>query len=106
VSARVDELTILVPPGPSGLVGFAFVHSGQQIIPFADGEFVVADGEVIRWPLDRFPDGRGWIVRTYNEDVYDHTLFVRFLLTEGSTSGGATLLTVEDDTIMLAGVTS
>lgn len=95
VPAVVDEITILVPPGPSGLVGFAFIHSFQQIIPFQDGEFIVADNEVLRWPLSRFPEGRGWIVRAFNEDVYNHTLFIRMLLSEGGTDAAVTQLTVD-----------
>lgn len=88
----VDQIQIMIPPGPSGRVGFAIFHSNQQVIPFADGEFIIADGEVLTWPIERFPVNRGWVVRAFNEDAFEHTLFFRLLVTDqlpGDQEGGA-----------------
>lgn len=78
----VQRVEILVPPGPSGLVGFQLVHSGQVIIPDNPARFIVADGEVIKWDLEGYPVGRAWALRAYNTDVFDHTIYLRFLVAE------------------------
>lgn len=96
VPATVTQIQILIPPGPSGLVGFAFIHSGQQVIPFRAGEFLIAEGETITWDVERFPSGRGWILRAFNEDIYSHTLFIRMQLNDGVAEGTATGVTIEE----------
>lgn len=78
--ADLQELEILVPPGPSGLVGFSFWHSSRQQIPKIDGTWIIANDETIRWPLSGYSVNPDWSIRAYNLDVYPHTLFVRVLL--------------------------
>lgn len=78
--AELQEIEILVPPGPSGLVGFSFWHSSRQVIPAIDGTWVITDDETIRWPLNKFSVQPNWTIRAYNLDVYPHTLYVRVLL--------------------------
>lgn len=76
------QVEIRVPPGPSGLVGVQFAHSGQVIIPHDDTEWLITDNEPVIWPLDGYPYNAKWTVRTYNTDVYDHTVQIRMLLNE------------------------
>lgn len=77
-----ERVEIRVPPGPSGLVGIQFAHSGQVIIPHDDSEWLTTDNEPVIWPLDNYPYNATWTVRTYNLDVYDHTIQVRMLVNE------------------------
>lgn len=79
---RVDRMDVMIPPGPSGLVGFAIVQSFQQIIPFQVGSFIIADDETIVFDLERYPQGSPWVVRAFNTDVYDHTLHFRLFITD------------------------
>lgn len=78
----VEVLEIQVPPGPSGLVGFRILHSGDVVIPYDRSKWVISDNDVIRWSLEGYPTGRAWAIRTYNTDAYDHTLYLRFLVRE------------------------
>lgn len=78
----VTDIEILVPPGCSGLVGFQLRHSGGTVIPYDASQWIVADNEVIKWPLRNFPVGEAWGLRAYNLDVYDHALFLRLLVDE------------------------
>lgn len=84
--AIMERIEVRVPPGPSGLVGFALVHSGQQVIPFTDGQWIVTDDESIDWTVENYPTGDKWAVKAYNLDVYPHTLYFRFHLRELGTS--------------------
>jgi len=78
--AQLMRLEIRVPPGPSGLVGFRFTHSQEQVIPKVAGTWIVTDDEVISWVLDDLSQQPDWRISAYNTDVFDHTLFVRVLL--------------------------
>jgi hypothetical protein len=78
----VDGVEIVVPGGVAGLVGFQILHSGQAVIPRDSNQFIVTDGEVIKWPLSNFPTGGKWAARCYNTDQFDHTLYFRFLINE------------------------
>lgn len=78
----VDRLVITVPPGPSGLSGFQILYDGQSVIPYTGGQFIVADNRVIDWDMHNYPTGQGWQIRAYNTDVYDHTYYLEFHITE------------------------
>lgn len=78
----VEKLEIIIPPGFSGLVGFKLVHSGTVVIPYQYDEWIISDSEKIEWTLQGYPTGSAWAVRAYNEDVYDHTMYLRYLVTE------------------------
>ena len=75
----VEEVEIVVPPGPRGEVGFQLGTSGSQIIPITPGQFVVTDDEVIHWPLEGQIDSGAWQMIAYNTGAFNHTLEVRFL---------------------------
>lgn len=80
----VQRIEILIPPGPSGLVGFRLVHSGRPVIPYDTSKWIVADDEVIKWDTENYPVGSAWALQAYNLDAYDHTLYLRFLVIETS----------------------
>lgn len=76
----VRSVRVRIPPGPAGRVGFALASSGVPIIPWGDGQWIVADDEVITWPLENQIESGAWQLRAYNLGVYSHTLFVTFEL--------------------------
>lgn len=78
----VQKLVIVIPPGPSGLVGFRIRHSTQTIIPNSGSGWIIADNERIEWPLEGYPVGNKWTIQAYNTDVFPHTLYLRFEIAE------------------------
>jgi hypothetical protein len=76
----VDALQIVVPPGPSGLVGFAVLVGGVRIIPYGSDLWIITAGENITWPLDHYPDAGSWSVQAYNTGVNDHSIYFRWLV--------------------------
>jgi hypothetical protein len=76
----VDEIEILVPPGPRGEVGFQLSSGGVQIIPATAGAFEVTDNEVIHWPLEGQIDSGAWQLIAYNTGAFNHLIQVRFLV--------------------------
>lgn len=84
---QVDELTmparvvrawsVRVPPGPSGLVGFAFASAGVRVLPWNAGEWFILDGQDVTFPVTRQIDSGAWQVWTYNLGVFTHRLHFR-----------------------------
>lgn len=79
---EVLRIEARVPPGPSGLMGFRILHSGQQVIPFQGTDWIITDDESLAWDLEDFPIGNKWAVQMYNTDIYPHTVYFRFLIKE------------------------
>lgn len=76
----VDAIELIVPPGPSGLVGFAVLNSGVRVIPYLSDQWIITASEQIRWPLDGYITSGAWSLLAYNTGTQDHSIFVRFLL--------------------------
>lgn len=99
---QVDTLEIVVPPGPSGVVGFAIQNSNVTVIPYDSDEFLVMNNEKVSWPLDGYIDSGAWNLLAYNTGTQPHSVYVRFLLslpgtgTSGTTAPLATSLINSD----------
>lgn len=76
----VDTVELVVPPGPSGTVGFYIANSGVRVIPYDSDDWLIMSGEKVSWPLDGYIDSGAWELTAYNTGVQDHSLYVRFLL--------------------------
>jgi hypothetical protein len=77
---RIDELQILVPPGPSGFVGFAVLYAGVRLIPYLSDQWIITAGESINWPLEDQPTAGDWSLAGYNTGTVAHSIYFRFLL--------------------------
>lgn len=69
-----------VPPGPSGLMGWRLSMSGGVAVIPTGGGWIIADNDADTWELLGQPDSGGWEVTGYNTDIYDHAVFLDFLL--------------------------
>lgn len=88
----VTALRWKVPPGPSGLMGWALTVAGNPVIPRQQGAYFVTDNDADTWPLEGFPDQGQWQLTGYNTDIYDHTVYLTFLLDQISTQLAAPAL--------------
>jgi len=91
---KIDTLEILVPPGPSGVMGFAITMGGVNVIPVQAGTYVVTDGETITWPMAGYPTSGAWQITGYNTGFFDHTVYMRWLVDQVTGVGPQPLLTV------------
>jgi hypothetical protein len=76
---EVVRVTIIVPSGTGGLVGFALGAAGQPFIPYEPGAFIVSNGEIIDWPLEGQITSGAWQLFAFNTGKFAHTLEIRFL---------------------------
>ena len=76
----VTSVAWRVPPGPSGLMGWALTSAGAPVIPIQPGAYMVTDNQAGTWDLEGFLDSGNWQVTAYNTGVYPHTIYLTFFL--------------------------
>ena len=77
---EVIAISWRVPPGPSGLMGWALTSAGAPVIPIQQGAYVVTDNQSATWDLEGYLDSGNWQVTAYNTGLYDHAVYLTFLL--------------------------
>ena len=76
----VSQVTVRIPPGPLGQMGFRIATSGVQVVPWNAGSWIVANDEFLEFPATNWPDSGDWAVFGYNTGVFAHTIYVTFYL--------------------------
>lgn len=79
-SREVIAVSWRVPPGPSGLMGWALTSAGTPVIPIQPGTYIVTDNQSATWNLEGYLDSGNWQLTGYNDGLYDHTVYLTFLL--------------------------
>jgi len=95
----VDQISVRVPPGHSGLTGLAVHYAGVPIVPTDQpGVFFVGDDQEWVWTIGWEISGPFTLV-TYNTDIYTHTFYLAAqvrdisLVVAGATEAGGTIVT-------------
>lgn len=73
-------------------MGWALTVAGNPVIPRQQGTYFVTDNDSDTWLLEGYPDQGQWQLTGYNTDVYDHTVYLDFLLDQVSTQLAAPAL--------------
>lgn len=76
----VRQVSWRVPPGPSGLMGWALTSDGTPVIPVQPKTYIVTDNQADSWELEGYLDSGNWQVTGYNTGIYPHTVYLTFLL--------------------------
>lgn len=88
----VTAVSWRVPPGPSGLMGWALTSAGAPVIPIQPGTYIVTDNQAATWPLEDYLDSGNWQVTAYNTGIYPHMVCFTFQLDlPGSAAPSASL---------------
>jgi len=77
---NVDRIRVKIPPGPRGNVGFALGSSGQAVIPYQAGQWIIADNDDLVFELDDYWDSGSWTFFGYNLGQFAHTIYLTFEL--------------------------
>ena len=93
----VDVIEIVIPPGPSGVVGFAIQNSGVTVIPYESDDWIVGNNEKITWPLDGYINSGSWQIIGYNTGINDHAVYVRFQLSLPTEAPAPTVALISAD---------
>lgn len=76
----VEKVRWRVPAGPNGTMGWYLAMGGIQVIPYATGEYIVANDEGDDWQVDGLPDTGAWQLVGYNAGNFDHTVYLWFFV--------------------------
>lgn len=98
-SREVEEVEIVVPPGPRGEVGFQLGQGSTQMLPTNPGAYIVADDEVIHWPLEDQIDSGSWSMIAYNTGQFNHSIEVRFLVRLVDAQAARPLLVIPNEAL-------
>lgn len=74
------EITSRIPPGPSGMMGFKIMWAQQQIVPWGNNSWLIANDEEIVWRSETAMTSSGLVVEGYNTGVFPHTVYLRALI--------------------------
>jgi len=77
----IEELDVIFPPGPVGLVGVRVFRGLHQIVPARYEDWLVGEDITFthRTPVELLSEPYVLTLEGYNEDeVYDHTVIFRF----------------------------
>lgn len=78
----LEALELTIPTGHVGLTGFAVRIEDRTLVPWADTEdWIRGNGETHSWNID-FDVRQPVIVATFNEDLFDHAHYVRWIVSE------------------------
>ena len=75
----VEEIEVIVPPGPNGAMGFKIGQAGVQVFPLSPDDYIVTSNEALKWPIEGANTSGAWQVIGYNTGTFNHSLEVRFL---------------------------
>jgi hypothetical protein len=78
---QLKSITCIVPDGHCGLTGIQLQQSQQVIFPWSNTQYVVANNEKIVFDYDDQIQSSGIKAVAYNDDIFDHSFYLRFTIT-------------------------
>src|ERR1700691_363449 len=107
---QLKSVEVTIPDGHCGLTGFRMLQAQQQIFPWGNSSYIVANNENIPWAFEDEMTSTGIVLQGYNTDIFPHTFYAKAVITnlpepgelpeaETATSADTTVpdLTDEDD---------
>lgn len=80
--AIMRRLAITIPDGHNGLTGIRILRGGQQIMPWANNQYIVANNRTIPIDYDDEITESGLNVVAFNVDVFDHTFYIEAVIAD------------------------
>lgn len=87
-SADVVQIDIMVPPGPSGFLGFYVGNGGGQVIPEGENIWITPDDVYLNFIVEGMPNNGNWELVSYNQGNFSHTLYLYFHVNNLQVSAG------------------
>jgi len=80
------SLRIRVPPGPFGQMGFRLLWAQQQVVPWGNDSWLIANDEEVTWQSNVAITSTGLVVEGYNTGNFPHTIYILALISTLSAS--------------------
>lgn len=93
--AQLESVRIIIPDGHNGLTGLQIQWSGVQVVPFGQGTWITANGEVIDWDWADEITAGGLALAGYNTDVFAHSFYLRWTIADLAAQPTATVVSAQ-----------
>lgn len=80
--AELKEIDCRIPDGHCGLTGIRLLQSQQQIWPWANNSYFVGNDDKLNIPYDDQIQASGIVANAYNTDIFQHSFYLRFTITD------------------------
>jgi hypothetical protein len=81
------KVSITIPDGHNGLTGIRVKWSNQQIIPWGNLSFIVANNRTIDVEFDDYITITGLVIEGFNTDVFPHSFYLEATISDLPSSG-------------------
>jgi len=86
--ATLKHGAITVPDGHNGFTGIRVLWGTQQIWPWSNNQFVVANGRTIPIGFDDYITISGLIIEAFNTDIFNHTFYMELTISDLPSQSG------------------
>lgn len=86
--AQLRGMDITIPDGHNGLTGLRILWSGQQIVPWGNNSFIVANNRTIHVDFNDYITISGVVFEAFNTDVFAHSFYIELTITDDKTRAG------------------
>jgi hypothetical protein len=77
-TAELVDVKIQVPAGHVGLTGIRILQSSQQIVPWGNSSWYIADDDREVFEVNEQVNANSITVQAYNTDIYEHAFYMLF----------------------------
>jgi hypothetical protein len=92
---HLERIEVDVPDGHDRQTGIQFVSNGTVIVPFSANGFIVANNHYFEIPFNDDITAGDIIIRAYNTDIFDHTFYVRFVMSNSQLPAAANVVSAQ-----------
>jgi len=75
-------VNVTIPYGHNGLTGIRILYNNQQIMPWSNYAWLVANGRTVEFPFDDYITAIGLVAIAYNLDVFAHTFYLECVISD------------------------
>jgi len=75
------KIVVTIPDGHCGLTGFRILRAQQQIVPFANNLYLIANDRTITYEFEDQITSTGLVLEGYNQDIFPHTFYCEATIT-------------------------
>lgn len=88
----LSRIEIDVPPGHNALTGIAIFRSQQQVIPWGNSGFLIANDRLLVIDVNEELTESELVIHTYNQDIFQHTHYLRATVSDIQAAGTSSAL--------------
>lgn len=83
----LTRIELDIPDGHNAQTGIRIIRSGQQVIPWSNNQYLQANGRLLSIDVGQELTESKLVINTINNDVFDHTFYLRATITDMPLSG-------------------